>query len=307
MADPRLVPPARGGPEPSCYASPTHFCVRLVSTRGRLRYTVDSGRGPVPGAELLVTRGRPHAFQAIGVAASQPLHLTYSSVGPGERLVDGVTGVYPATDDSVFVLTPTSGTGEVLYYQSATHAGLGGAIRVLQSTAPEPATLPGGDPAVASTPRALLTHDARRAAVYFWDRPSNSSAAGSLLPPSSLDLASLATDTLYNHTRAQYEAALAVTCRHMPSRAVTCRHVPSQVRGRPRRRDATRPGRAQRHQRVQRHQRLGKRDQLHAAVGGVSRDAAHDGRGAASARHHVPSRTVTYRHVPLRTVTYRHR
>ena len=103
-SDPPLLAPdaPRGGSElpvraASCYATPTHFCVHLVSQRGRLRYSVDSGRGSIVGASLSLMRLVPYTFQLVDVPASQPFVFSDSPSGPDRRIEDAATqGAYPA-------------------------------------------------------------------------------------------------------------------------------------------------------------------------------------------------------------------
>lgn len=46
-----------------CYASERHFCIHLLSERGRLRYSLDDGTGAVVGAALTLRRRVTYTFQ----------------------------------------------------------------------------------------------------------------------------------------------------------------------------------------------------------------------------------------------------
>ena len=95
--------PVRAG---SCFATPPHFCVQLVGDRGRLRYSVDTGRGAVPAGDLLLTRLVEYTFQMVGVADAHPFLLSTSDTGPGRRYATGVRGTHPAARYEFFVIPP---------------------------------------------------------------------------------------------------------------------------------------------------------------------------------------------------------
>ena len=198
----------------ACYPSTTHFCIHLVSERGRLRYSVDSGRGALPALSLYLVRLVSYTFQMVGVHTAHPLLISSSSTGPDVRDARGVSGTHPASGHSFFVFTPSAETPSRLWYQSATQAGLGGPIFVDFTPADEPKTLPGGDGAYAPHPHALFVWEAERGTLsrcrWSEDGQKALGAAGEV------DLAAAAFTSLYNASLATYEEALAAAMRAAP-------------------------------------------------------------------------------------------
>ena len=173
MDDPRLphhVAPVRAG---SCFATPTHFCVHLVGDRGRLRYSVDTGRGAVPAVDLHLTRLVEYTFQMVGVADAHPFLLSTSDTGPGRRYATGVRGTHPAARYEFFVFTPGFDAPTRLWYQSASRSGVGGAIHIHHTSDPEPSSLLELLGCADGIGRALGCADASLSptpsALYVWD------------------------------------------------------------------------------------------------------------------------------------------
>lgn len=127
---PTLPPTPQPNQAAVCYASPTHFCVHLLTERGRLRYSVDDGTGSVVGRALALTRLVRYTFQMVGVHAAHPLVVSDSDTGPDRRRVLEVVGAHPAWGYDLFAITPQAATPDTLYYQSATRSGLGGPIYI---------------------------------------------------------------------------------------------------------------------------------------------------------------------------------
>jgi hypothetical protein len=198
----------------ACYPSATHFCIHLVSERGRLRYSVDSGRGALPALSLYLVRLVSYTFQMVGVHAAHPLLISSSSTGPDVRDARGVSGTHPASGHSFFVFTPSAETPSRLWYQSATQAGLGGPIFVDFTPADEPKTLPGGDGAYAPHPHALLVWEAERGTLSRWRWSDDGHKA--LGAAEEFDLAAAAFTSLYNASLATYEEAFAAAMRAAP-------------------------------------------------------------------------------------------
>ena len=201
----------------ACYPSATHFCVHLVSERGRLRYAVDSGRGALPALPLYLVRLVSYTFQMVGVHEAHPLLISASSTGPDVRDARGVVGAHPASGHAFFVFTPSAETPSRLWYQSATQAGLGGPIFVDFTPADEPKTLPGGNGVYAPHPHALLVWEAARGTLarcrWSGDGHNGHKALGAA---GEVDLAAAAFTALYNASRARYEEAFAAAMRAEP-------------------------------------------------------------------------------------------
>ena len=223
-----LPPVARPTHGASCYASPTHFCVHLLSELGRLRYSIDAGRGAVVGGRLQLQRMQPYSFQMVGIPDAHALVISDSETGPDRRHSTGIAGAYPAAGYDLFVFTPTFETPGALWYQSASTSGAGGPIHVANAAAEEPRSWPGGDPVRPPTPASLFFWDAQGATLYRWaDSPPvpNASETGSgtegggalrLEALVHLPLASLARSALYNHTIVQFQLAYAEALKLAP-------------------------------------------------------------------------------------------
>eukprot|EP00908_Phaeocystis_cordata_P015561 Transcript_26716.p1 GENE.Transcript_26716~~Transcript_26716.p1 ORF type:complete len:1344 (+),score=457.27 Transcript_26716:146-4033(+) len=209
--DPRLPETAPVTRAEACYPTPTHFCVHLLSERGRLRYAVDTGRGAIPAAPLRLTRLKPYTFQMVGVHAAHPLLISTSPTGPDVRHTTGIIGTHPASGYAFFLFTPSAETPRRLWYQSASQAGLGGPIFIDYNPGEEPRTLPGGDPAYAPHPHALLVWDDTHLSRCKW-----SDHGPALQPADRVPLADAATAALRNATATQWQVDLAAAMANAP-------------------------------------------------------------------------------------------
>lgn len=200
-----LLPALRPLQQPArssvCYASKHHFCVHLLSERGRLRYSIDGGAGSAVGRTLSLTRLVTYTFQMVGVHAAHPYArhgsnlvslpppplmradqrsrptrgrfvISESETGPDRRrtVADEIHGAHPAIAYETFRFTASLATPPHLWYQSATRSGVGGPIRIVNTAHEEPRSLPGGTAAPSPTASALLLWDAHGATLHRWRR-----------------------------------------------------------------------------------------------------------------------------------------
>ena len=227
---PALPPMVEPSSATACYATPKHFCVHLLSERGRLRYSIDDGGGAVTGRTLVLRRHETYTFQMAAVHTAHPLVLSLSESGPDRRLPawEAIVGAHPASRYDVFAFTPRHGTPSTLYYQSVSRAGVGGPIAIENAPAEEPRSLLGYDGVQSPTPSAMLLWDAYGATLHHWvpsDAPAGEAGSGGVLPSAAaaslevvghLPLASIAYAALYNTSYAAWRAAFDARMAHAP-------------------------------------------------------------------------------------------
>ena len=242
-ADEPVLPTLPPTPLPNqagvCYGSPLHFCVHILSERGRLRYSIDDGSGSVVGRALHLTRLVTYTFQVVGVHQAHPLVISDSDTGPDRRRGVEVVGTFPAYGYDLFAFTPQAATPSLLYYQSTSRSGLGGPIHIANTKAAEPRSLPGADGTPFATPSVMILWDAHGVTVHRWSEYNESSnltdsAWGDSLAGGAggedaavvvrhrldvighLPLATLARAAVYNRTYARWQREYAEAMRFAP-------------------------------------------------------------------------------------------
>lgn len=232
---PSLAPVSRPASSSLCYASSRHLCVHLIRERGRLRYSIDDGRGAVPGQPLTFARLENYTFQMVGVHPVHAMVISDSETGPDRRRTQEVIGDYPAAEYGIFVFTPTLATPSTVYLQSVSRSGVGGPIHIENTAEAEPRSLPGGDGSMSPVPTCMIFWDSHGATLHHWvnssasngSQGSPSSATASHTSGGSQDhfefrlqmvgyvpLASVAHAALYNRSFAAWSTAYAERMQH---------------------------------------------------------------------------------------------
>ena len=121
-------PPAEE--QTGCVSSSTNFCVKVVSTAGGNKYSIDG----TTQKTLTLTAGTEYTFdQTDSTNASHPLALSETADGThasGTAYTTGVTttGTVGSTGKTKF--TPASNAPTPLYYFCTNHSGMGGTVNI---------------------------------------------------------------------------------------------------------------------------------------------------------------------------------
>ena len=113
-----------------CVSSSTNFCVKVVSTSGGNKYSIDG----VTQKTLTLTAGTAYTFdQTDSTNANHPFALSETADGThasGTAFTTGVqtTGTAGSTGKTTF--TPASNAPTPLYYFCTNHSGMGGTVNI---------------------------------------------------------------------------------------------------------------------------------------------------------------------------------
>ena len=113
-----------------CVSSATNFCVKVVSTAGGNKYSIDG----TTQKTLTLTAGTAYTFdQTDSTNASHPLALSETADGThasGTAYSTGVTTTGTAGSSGKTTFTPASNAPTPLYYFCTSHSGMGGTANI---------------------------------------------------------------------------------------------------------------------------------------------------------------------------------
>ena len=119
-----------GSSASGCVSSSTNFCVKVVSTAGGNKYSIDG----TTQNTLTLTAGTTYTFdQTDSTNASHPLALSETANGThasGTEYTTGVTTTGTAGSTGKTTFTPASNAPTPLYYFCKSHSGMGGTVNI---------------------------------------------------------------------------------------------------------------------------------------------------------------------------------
>ena len=119
-----------GSSASGCVSSSTNFCVKVVSTAGGNKYSIDG----TTQNTLTLTAGTTYTFdQTDSTNASHPLALSETADGThasGTAYTTGVTTTGTAGSSGKTTFTPASNAPTPLYYFCTSHSGMGGTANI---------------------------------------------------------------------------------------------------------------------------------------------------------------------------------
>jgi hypothetical protein len=127
------TPPAEEQPaeeQTGCVSSSTNFCVKVVSTAGGNKYSIDG----TTQKTLTLTAGTAYTFdQTDSTNANHPLALSETANGThasGTAYTTGVASTGTAGSTGKTTFTPASNAPTPLYYFCTNHSGMGGTTNI---------------------------------------------------------------------------------------------------------------------------------------------------------------------------------
>ena len=113
-----------------CVSSATNFCVKVVSTAGGNKYSIDG----TTQKTLTLTAGTAYTFdQTDSTNANHPLALSETANGThasGTAYTTGVASTGTAGSTGKTTFTPASNAPTPLYYFCTNHSGMGGTTNI---------------------------------------------------------------------------------------------------------------------------------------------------------------------------------